>query len=176
MLREYISYEELPNWVPGRVLLASDGLGWKNVACRAYHYAGQDVIVPQMKDFMLVGYRGGVTPMQRRFDGRWTKETLVPGAASLLTRAQQVSWNWKEPIDAAYVKVGKVAEGERVRGNARNTSRDQCELIMMIGLPGSGKTTWVEKHVAENPDKQYNVVGVNTMINKMTVSGINITL
>ena len=79
--------------------------------------------------------------------------------------------NWKEPIDTAYVKVGKVAEAERVRGNARNTSRDQCELIMMIGLPGSGKTTWVEKHVSENPDKQYNVVGVNTMISKMTVSG-----
>jgi AraC family transcriptional regulator len=103
VLREYISYEELPTWVPGRVLLASDGLGWKNVACRAYHYAGQDVIVPQMKDFMLVGYRGGVTPMQRRFDGRWTKETLGPGAASLLTRAQQVSWNWKEPIDVTHV-------------------------------------------------------------------------
>ena len=80
--------------------------------------------------------------------------------------------NWKEPIDAAYVKVGKVSESERVRGNARMTSRDQCEMIMMIGLPGAGKTHWVEKHVSENPDKQYNVVGVNTMINKMTVRKI----
>ncbi|WP_425074176.1 helix-turn-helix domain-containing protein [Sagittula sp. S175] len=99
----FINYEQLPDWVPGRVLLASDGLGWKNVACRAYHYEGQDVIVPGMKDFMLVGYRSGSTPMQRRFDGRWTQETLGPGAASLLTRAQQVSWNWKEPIDVTHV-------------------------------------------------------------------------
>lgn len=84
-------------------LLASDGLGWKNVGLRSYHYEAQDVIVPSMRDFVMVGYRAGVTPMQRRFDGRWTKETLGPGAASLLTRAQKVSWNWKEPIQVTHV-------------------------------------------------------------------------
>ncbi|MDV4166880.1 AraC family transcriptional regulator [Rhodovulum sp. FJ3] len=102
-MSDFINFEELPQWVPGRVLLASDGLGWKNVGLRAYHYEAQDVIVPSMKDFMLVGYRTGVTPMQRRFDGRWSKDTLGPGAASLLTRAQQVSWNWKEPIEVTHV-------------------------------------------------------------------------
>ncbi|TYC80125.1 helix-turn-helix transcriptional regulator [Stappia sp. BW2] len=102
-MSEFINYQELPDWVPGRVLLASDGLGWKNVACRSYHYEGQDVIVPSMKDFLLVGYRNGVTPMQRRYEGRWTRETLGPGAASLLTRAQRVNWNWIEPIDVTHV-------------------------------------------------------------------------
>jgi AraC family transcriptional regulator len=102
-MRNFIDFKELPDWVPGRVLLASDGLGWKNVALRSYHYTAQDVIVPGMKDFMLVGYRAGVTPMQRRFDGRWSKETLGPGSASLLTRAQQVSWNWMEPIEVTHV-------------------------------------------------------------------------
>ncbi|MBY6162755.1 AraC family transcriptional regulator [Mameliella alba] len=102
-MSEPISYEKLPEWVPGKVLLASDGLGWKNVALRSYHYEGQSVTVPGMRDFMLVGYRSGVTPMQRRYDGRWTRKTLGPGAASLLTRAQQVSWNWREPIDVTHV-------------------------------------------------------------------------
>merc|ERR1719341_2608651 len=41
----------------------------------------------------------------------------------------------------------------------------------MIGLPASGKTTWVDKHVAENAEKQYNVISTTTMINKMTVNG-----
>lgn len=95
--------EELPTWVPGRILLASDGLGWRNVALRAYRYQGQDVIVPAMRDFMLVGYRAGATPMQRRFEGRWRKETLGPGAVSLLTRAQRAYWTWSEPIDVAHV-------------------------------------------------------------------------
>lgn len=102
-MSDFINYQELPDWVPGRVLLASDGLGWKDVACRSYRYEGQDVIVPGMRDFMLVGYRDGVTPMQRRYDGRWTKDTLGPGAASLLTRAQRVNWNWAEPIEVTHV-------------------------------------------------------------------------
>lgn len=95
--------EELPDWVPGRILLASDGLGWRHVGLRAYHYQGQDVIVPAMRDFMLVGYQTGVTPMQRRFDGRWSRDQLGPGAASLLTRAQKAHWTWSEPIDVTHV-------------------------------------------------------------------------
>ena len=31
-MKDLITFETLPNWVPGRLLLASDGLGWKNVA------------------------------------------------------------------------------------------------------------------------------------------------
>ena len=81
--------------------------------------------------------------------------------------------NWHAPLSEEYVKVGKMTE--RVRGNARITSRDQCEMIMMIGLPGCGKSSWVEKHVTENADKQYNVVSTSTMINKMTVSVNNHT-
>lgn len=98
-----IDYGELPDWVPGRRLLASDGLGWSNVALRSYRYEGQDVVVPAMRDFMLVGYRSGTTPMQRRFDGRWRRETLGPGAASLLTRAQRAYWTWHEPIEVTHV-------------------------------------------------------------------------
>lgn len=95
--------EELPDWVPGRILLASDDLGWRHVGLRSYHYQGQDVIVPAMRDFMLVGYRTGATPMQRRFEGRWTRDHLGPGAASLLTRAQRAHWTWTEPIDVTHV-------------------------------------------------------------------------
>lgn len=98
-----IPFEELPDWVPGKVLLASDGQQWNNVALRSYHYLGQDVVVPAMRDFMLVSYKTGTTPMQRRFEGRWKRETLGPGAASLLTRAQKAYWNWHEPIDVTHV-------------------------------------------------------------------------
>lgn len=98
-----ISFEELPDWVPGEVLLASDGQNWRNVALRTYRYQGQDVVVPAMRDFLLVSYKTGVTPMQRRFDGRWQRETLGPGAASLLTRAQRASWYWRDPVEVTHV-------------------------------------------------------------------------
>lgn len=102
-MTDLVPPEQLPDWVPGRILLASDKLGWRHVALRAYHYHGQDVIVPAMRDFMLVGYQAGDTPMQRRFEGRWSHDRLGPGAASLLTRAQKAHWTWSEPIDVTHV-------------------------------------------------------------------------
>ncbi|MBY5935116.1 AraC family transcriptional regulator [Tateyamaria omphalii] len=98
-----IPYEELPTWVPGKTLLSSDGMGWKQVGLRSYRYDGQDVVVPAMRDFMLVSYRHGTTPMQRRFDGQWTRETLGPGEASLLTRSQRAHWTWDEQIDVVHL-------------------------------------------------------------------------
>ena len=78
--------------------------------------------------------------------------------------------DWKEKLEGAYLKAAQVEESSRTRGTARIGTREECQMIMMIGLPGSGKTTWVEKHVAENLEKQYNVISTTTMIAKMTVS------
>merc|ERR1719402_473037 len=79
--------------------------------------------------------------------------------------------DWKEKLEGAYVKAGEIEQESRIRGTGRIATREECEMIMMIGLPACGKTTWVEKHVAENPEKQYNVISTTTMINKMTVNG-----
>jgi len=88
-----------------------------------------------------------------------------------LDKEDKVMEDLKEKLDGAYIKAGSVPLEQRVRGSARIATREECELVMMIGLPAAGKTTWVEKHVADNPDKQYNVISTTTMINKMTVNG-----
>merc|ERR1712013_587165 len=88
-----------------------------------------------------------------------------------LDKEDKVMEDLKEKLDGAYLKAGSVPLEQRVRGSARIATREECELVMMIGLPAAGKTTWVEKHVADNPDKQYNVISTTTMINKMTVNG-----
>lgn len=41
---------------------------------------------------------------------------------------------------------------------------------MMVGLPACGKTTWAIKHAEENPDKKYNILGTNAIMDKMKVS------
>ncbi|RUS86352.1 hypothetical protein EGW08_005870 [Elysia chlorotica] len=43
---------------------------------------------------------------------------------------------------------------------------------MMVGLPGAGKTYWVNNFVKESPEKRWNVLGTNNIIDKMKVMGL----
>ena len=43
---------------------------------------------------------------------------------------------------------------------------------MIVGLPGSGKTTWGLKEQLENTDRRYNIIGTDTLIEKMKVNGL----
>lgn len=44
------------------------------------------------------------------------------------------------------------------------------QMVLICGLPCSGKTTWAQKHAEENPEKHYNVIGVVPVLEKMKVS------
>lgn len=53
-------------------------------------------------------------------------------------------------------------------------SPSTCEVIMMVGLPASGKTTWAEKWMKEHPEKRYVLLGTNLALDKMKVSGLTV--
>ncbi|XP_048475534.1 heterogeneous nuclear ribonucleoprotein U-like protein 2 [Rhincodon typus] len=76
------------------------------------------------------------------------------------------------PIPEGYVFIQNVILEERIRGAVGPKTKDACEVIMMVGLPGVGKTTWVKKHVAENPEKRYIVLGTHNILDKMRVKGL----
>lgn len=69
-----------------------------------------------------------------------------------------------------YELIALIPEEKYIPGPQRPESRNACEVILMVGLPGAGKTTWVLNHIKENPDKRYHVIGADTLIAKMTVS------
>lgn len=102
-----ITASELPKWVPGQVLCASDHLGWNGVGLRSYHYAPSDVEVPPLSDFVIVSYRRGATHMARRVGGAWTKTQCGPGDISLLTRSQSSHWHWTDDIDVSHVYLSE---------------------------------------------------------------------
>ncbi|HSV69416.1 MAG TPA: AraC family transcriptional regulator [Methylibium sp.] len=103
-MSELISLTDLPTWVPGRVLGAADSLGWNGIGLRAYGYTGLDVEVPPMREFMIVSYLRGATPMQRCFEGgAWTRTRCEPGDVSLLTRSHRSHWHWTESVDVCHV-------------------------------------------------------------------------
>ena len=43
------------------------------------------------------------------------------------------------------------------------------QVLMMVGLPASGKTTWAEKHCRDNPEKAYTILGTDHIMDKMKV-------
>ncbi|KAK9906070.1 hypothetical protein M0R45_000056 [Rubus argutus] len=42
--------------------------------------------------------------------------------------------------------------------------RTDCEVMMMVGMPSSGKTTWAEKWVKEHPEKRYVLLGTEMVL------------
>jgi ABC-type dipeptide/oligopeptide/nickel transport system ATPase component len=46
------------------------------------------------------------------------------------------------------------------------------QMIMIIGLPGAGKTTLGENMRKSYPEKRYNIIGTDTLIDKMKVMGL----
>merc|ERR1712223_1292759 len=78
----------------------------------------------------------------------------------------------KEPWFAALEGYTCAALAEnKIRNVPRISKREDCEMIMLIGLPGCGKTTWVNEFVSEHPEKRYNVIGTAALVDKMKVNG-----
>lgn len=45
-------------------------------------------------------------------------------------------------------------------------------MIIIVGLPGAGKTTWAINMQKTHPEKRYNIIGTDTLIDKMRVMGL----
>ena len=104
-MNNIIKPQELPEWVPGILLSSSENLGWEGISHRSYHYSGQDVPIPPIDHYMIVKYTNAHTPMQRCFDGKWTKRTCSSGDISLLTSLSDSHWHWTQEIEVSHVYI-----------------------------------------------------------------------
>ncbi|KAB0404705.1 hypothetical protein E2I00_019054, partial [Balaenoptera physalus] len=76
------------------------------------------------------------------------------------------------PPPEEFVFIHAVPVEERVRTAVPPKTIEECEVILMVGLPGSGKTQWALKYTKENPEKRYNVLGAETVLNQMRMKGL----
>lgn len=126
-----ISPKDLPRYVPGKVLSSSKGLNWKDLSQCTYAYAGQDVELPPMDSFMIVQYRDGITPMDRQFDGKWTRTKCAPGHFSLLSRGVDTHWNWFDDLVVSHIYLDN-ALLRRVAQDVHDTNVDQVVLYDVL--------------------------------------------
>ncbi|KAG8184443.1 hypothetical protein JTE90_026361 [Oedothorax gibbosus] len=68
--------------------------------------------------------------------------------------------------------IGCLAIPQRVGGTRPPLRREDCEMIMMCGLPGAGKSVWAADYSLQHPQKKFNVLGTNNIIDKMKVMGL----
>lgn len=70
-----------------------------------------------------------------------------------------------------YKLIGSVSSEERIAGPVESEDKRNCTVIMMCGLPSSGKTTWVENHMNENRAKHFHLIGNEAIMDKMAICG-----
>lgn len=128
-----IKPQELPKWVPGKLLSTSDNLGWNGIAQRSYRYQGQDVPIPPIDHYMIVRYSKAHTPMQRFFDGRWSKKVCSSGDLSLLTSMTDSHWHWTQEIDVDHVYLSNDLMS-RVAGDALDRPIEEVFLHDLLQM------------------------------------------
>ncbi|KAH9508332.1 hypothetical protein Btru_050855 [Bulinus truncatus] len=80
---------------------------------------------------------------------------------------------WHAPPDS-FNFIGKIPVVELVPSLNPPEKKSDCELVMMVGLPGSGKTTWAVHQQDDQKGRRYNILGTDLLIDLMSASKSNL--
>lgn len=79
------------------------------------------------------------------------------------------------PIDnclPGFIYINKHSIEQLSKGPRRPETRGDCEVIMLIGLPGAGKSYWALQKALENPEKRYTLLGTKHLLERMKIQGV----
>ncbi|XP_061637350.1 heterogeneous nuclear ribonucleoprotein U-like protein 1 isoform X2 [Phyllopteryx taeniolatus] len=161
------------------------GTGKKSSDCKFANYGekfGENDVIGCYIDFdqgeeVEMGYSKNGVALGVAF--KTTKEALAGRALfpHVLVKNCAVEFNFgqKEPYfppPDGFSYIHSVGLEDKVRGTKGPASKGECEILMMVGLPACGKTTWAIKHAETNPEKKFNILGTNAIMDKMKMMGL----
>ncbi|KAM8939878.1 heterogeneous nuclear ribonucleoprotein U-like protein 2 isoform 2-T2 [Pelodytes ibericus] len=79
---------------------------------------------------------------------------------------------WHLPRDE-FSFLSALQSDDLIRIQVEPKSTDESEVLLMVGLPGSGKTTWAKKHSQENPDKRYVHLSTDRLLPQLKTIGLD---
>jgi hypothetical protein len=74
------------------------------------------------------------------------------------------------PPPEGFTLMQEAAEEALVRGPSPPATVTDTEVVMMVGLPGSGKTSWAHKYCRDNLSKKYNILGADDIVQNIRVA------
>ncbi|KAK5864678.1 hypothetical protein PBY51_015902 [Eleginops maclovinus] len=75
------------------------------------------------------------------------------------------------PGPPGFIPLAALSAGQRERAALPPTFRAQGEVLLMVGLPGSGKSHWARAHMKQHPEKQYWLLGTEELLACMIRGG-----
>ncbi|CDW56940.1 heterogeneous nuclear ribonucleoprotein U [Trichuris trichiura] len=76
------------------------------------------------------------------------------------------------PLPEGFSFINDVHVTDRCRGPLPAASKEDCIVIMMIGLPGCGKSTWVKSFILKSPEYRWLVLSPSVVLDQMSIQGI----
>uniref|UniRef100_A0A3P9B9W6 Si:ch211-107m4.1 n=1 Tax=Maylandia zebra TaxID=106582 RepID=A0A3P9B9W6_9CICH len=75
------------------------------------------------------------------------------------------------PGPPGFTPLATLPPGQRVCSTSAPTSRAQCEVVLMVGLPASGKSVWARNYMKQHPEKQHRLLGTEELLACMISGG-----
>eukprot|EP00756_Hemistasia_phaeocysticola_P010953 Hpha_TRINITY_DN15065_c5_g8::TRINITY_DN15065_c5_g8_i1::g.125127::m.125127/K15047/HNRNPUL1, E1BAP5; heterogeneous nuclear ribonucleoprotein U-like protein 1 len=139
----------IPDWLSGVSLYPH--ILTKNCRVRLFFGEGDRTKLPQLPDGFL-----WIADVERKRATPWAGGAKVEGQISV-NRLETPSRRADPDTDIPWVE--SVYPGEKIGPGQRR-------LIMLVGLPGSGKTHWAKWYVRSNPHCRFNLLSTNLILER----------
>ncbi|XP_053735548.1 heterogeneous nuclear ribonucleoprotein U-like protein 2 isoform X1 [Synchiropus splendidus] len=71
------------------------------------------------------------------------------------------------PTPQGFTSLVTLPAEQRVTAASATNDSAVCEMVLLVGLPGSGKSRWARSHMQEHPEKHFQLLGTEELLSCM---------